>query len=340
MSERTSDDQQPSFEKRTGRDKYFAALDREIRELLDPATGMLDARYARHVACAICGEDRPETLFVKRGYTFVRCTNCGQVYANPQVAPEKVAETYRHSEANDYWTEVLLNEENQAWQVPYFEEVLDLVERATGGAGRVLDVGSSIGLFMEVAQRRGWRAVGLELSEVAYNHATSRGLEVRRQFLEDVEGEDGRFDAITAFSLMEHLNDPAALVRTARRLLRPGGVFAAVSPNTYSLASMMLREKMPTFDGRNHLQYYNHETFQRLFATNGYEVVHADTVLTALPNIKKYVQYRDPHAESPGPSMLPANVERFFDGEGRRALEEFIFRNHLGLRLRIVAKAG
>jgi 2-polyprenyl-3-methyl-5-hydroxy-6-metoxy-1,4-benzoquinol methylase len=326
-----------SFEKRTGRDKYFAALEREILQLVDPATGLLSREFSRLVACSICQEDLPETLFVKRGYTFVRCQNCGHIYANPQVIPERVAETYRHSEANEYWTEVLLNTENQAWQIPYFNSLLDIVE-AHAPAGKLLDVGCSVGLFMDAALLRGWQAIGLELGTRASEYARGKGLDVRQQFLEDVEFEEESFDSITALSLMEHLNDPVSFVQTAHRLLRTNGVFAAISPNTYSLASIILREKLPTFDGRNHLQYYTLNSFKRLFEQNGYRVVHLDTVLTALPNIKKYIQFKDPYGEESPDDLMPSNLKDFFFGSQKEEFEAFIYRNHLGLRLRIVAQ--
>lgn len=326
-----------SFEEKTGRDKYFAELEREILELADPATGLLGEQFSCYVTCAICSADTHERLFVKRGYTFVRCRNCGHIYCNPQVRAEVVAETYRHSKANEYWIEVLLNSENQAWQIPYFESALDLMEAHTP-RGRVLDVGCSVGLFMEVAQARGWQAVGLELGQKAYNYARGRGLDVRQQSLEEMPSDGESFEAVTAFSLMEHLNDPGSLVRAVRGWLKPGGVFAAISPNTYSLASMILREKMPTFDGRNHLQYYTVDSFRRLFEQNGYTVVHLDTVLTALPNIKKYIQYQDPYSEEAQGEFLPSPLRAFFNGPRNQELESFIYQNHLGLRLRLIAK--
>jgi SAM-dependent methyltransferase len=190
---------------------------------------------------------------------------------------------------------------------------------------------------MEVAQAKGWKVMGLELGQIAYEYARGRGLDVRQQFLEELSDEDG-FDAVTAFSLMEHLNDPGSFVRAARERLKAGGVFAAISPNTYSLASMILREKMPTFDGRNHLQYYTLDSFRRLFQQNGYTVVHLDTVLTALANVKKYIQYQDPYGEDAQGEFLPEPIRAFFGGSRQQELEAFMYQNHLGLRLRLVAK--
>lgn len=330
-----------SFEKKTGRDSYFAALEREIQALLDPETGLLSEKFSQRVNCAICSADRPEKLFVKRGYTFVRCLECGHIYTNPQVLGAVVAETYRKSVANDLWIKVLLNKENQAWQIPYFESALDLLETHVE-KGSLVDIGCSIGLFAKVAVKRGWNVIGLELNRRAAEYARGKGLDVREQFLEEAGFANASVDAITAFGVLEHLNDPRQLVNSAGALLRPGGVFMAISPNAFSLASMIMREKMPTFDGRNHLQYFTYDSFKRLFEQNSYEVRHLDTVLSALPNIHKCVQYRDPYGESAGlPESLPSHVRKLFSGRGRDQLEALINENHLGLRLRLLAgRAG
>ena len=60
-----------SLDRETGRDRYFAAKERELDELLDPDTGMLSERFARWIPCPLCGAAEHERLFLKRGYTIV-----------------------------------------------------------------------------------------------------------------------------------------------------------------------------------------------------------------------------------------------------------------------------
>ncbi|MFD9940981.1 class I SAM-dependent methyltransferase [Nonomuraea sp. NPDC059023] len=42
---------------------------------------------------------------------------------------------------------------------------------------------------------------------------------------------DGSFDAVTAVNMLYHLPDPLLAIREARRVLRPGGLFVAVTPS-------------------------------------------------------------------------------------------------------------
>ena len=43
-----------SFEKETGRDLYFVQLEKELAELIDQDTGLLDEKYAIEVDCPVC----------------------------------------------------------------------------------------------------------------------------------------------------------------------------------------------------------------------------------------------------------------------------------------------
>ena len=54
-----------TFDRDTGRDLYFEAREREL-EALAPT---------RHVDCPVCGSAEYEALFVKQGFTFVRCAS-------------------------------------------------------------------------------------------------------------------------------------------------------------------------------------------------------------------------------------------------------------------------
>ena len=73
---------------------YFAQQERELKRLIDPKTGLLSKKFSRIISCPSCKTKKYEKIFVKRGYTFVRCKKCGLVYTNPQVKNELVENFY------------------------------------------------------------------------------------------------------------------------------------------------------------------------------------------------------------------------------------------------------
>jgi SAM-dependent methyltransferase len=285
-----------SLDKDTGRDRYFAARERELAALVDPETGMLDERYARTIDCPLCDSARYERIFVKNGFTFVRCGDCGLVFSNPQTDESLVLEEYRGGVSNDLWVDVLTSPRQLELDRAKFSEILDELEPHRGG-GRLLDVGTSIGLFLDLARERGWDGVGTEFGERALAYARDElGLDVTDKTLAEAGFEPNSFDVVTLLSVLEHVNDPRAMLREVRELLKPGGTLFLIVPNVDSLACRVLHEKAATFDGRNHLIYLSPRTLPRLLEAEGFEVDVLHTRVTSLDAILEWLDYREPYS--------------------------------------------
>jgi len=103
-------------------------------------------------------------------------------------------------------------------------------DRVPLAGARVLDVGCGAGLLSEAMAGEGARVTALDLSpelvEVAKLHLLESGLQVdyRLQPVEALAAEmPGAFDAITCMEMLEHVPDPASVLRACATLLRPGG---------------------------------------------------------------------------------------------------------------------
>ncbi len=105
-----------------------------------------------------------------------------------------------------------------------------VAERTTLRGARVLDVGCGGGLLSEALARSGAIVTALDLApeliDVAKLHLLESGLKVdyRLQSVESLAEEAaGSFDAICCMEMLEHVPDPAAILRACARLLKPGG---------------------------------------------------------------------------------------------------------------------
>ena len=76
------------------RKEYFKELQKEIKELVDSDTGLLDTKYSSVIDCPLCGCEPSfhKKLIVKNGYTFVRCETCEMIFTNPRVNEEILGE--------------------------------------------------------------------------------------------------------------------------------------------------------------------------------------------------------------------------------------------------------
>ena len=113
---------------------------------------------------------------------------------------------------------------------------LDWIERQLGAGGvrgkQVLDVGCGGGILAEAMARRGAAAVlGIDLAtkplKVAQLHALEAGienLEYREVAVEALAAsQPAGFDTVTCMEMLEHVPDPASVVRACSALVKPGG---------------------------------------------------------------------------------------------------------------------
>ena len=102
--------------------------------------------------------------------------------------------------------------------------------RAQLAGKQVLDVGCGGGILSESMAQRGAQVTGIDLAEkslqVAQLHALEAGvqLEYRCVSVEALAQEKPQaFDVVTCMEMLEHVPDPASVVRACAALVKPGG---------------------------------------------------------------------------------------------------------------------
>lgn len=96
--------------------------------------------------------------------------------------------------------------------------------------GRALDIGAAAGGNTRVLRRHGWRPVALEYSPDGARVARDRGLTVVRGDATNLPAGPGAFDLVTAFDVVEHIEDDYLAAAEIRRVLRPGGTLLVTVP--------------------------------------------------------------------------------------------------------------
>jgi 2-polyprenyl-3-methyl-5-hydroxy-6-metoxy-1,4-benzoquinol methylase len=126
-----------------------------------------------------------------------------------------------------------------------------------------------------------------------------RNLDVRKLPLEENHFPAALFSVVLASHLIEHLNDPAAMVAEVHRILTPGGRFFVTTPNIAGFQAKLFRGRWRSaiFD---HLYLFSVKTLSRLLEEKGLTVEKISTWggLAA--------------------GLAPAPVKRFFDKAAKR----------------------
>lgn len=117
-------------------------------------------------------------------------------------------------------------------------------ERCGGLDGKkIIDIGCGGGILSEGMAANGAHVTGIDMGEtplsVAKLHLLESGLDINYQqsTAEQVASEQaGQFDVVTCMEMLEHVPDPASVIRACATLVKPGGFvfFSTINRNPKS----------------------------------------------------------------------------------------------------------
>lgn len=122
---------------------------------------------------------------------------------------------------------------------------LEWIDQQVRLAGKqALDVGCGGGILADAMARKGAKVLGIDLAtkalKVAQLHAMeagTTGVDYREVSAEALAAESpGRYDVVTCMEMLEHVPDPASVVRACAALAKPGGwvFFSTINRNPKS----------------------------------------------------------------------------------------------------------
>jgi 2-polyprenyl-3-methyl-5-hydroxy-6-metoxy-1,4-benzoquinol methylase len=243
------------------------------RKVLEEARG--DPTMFHRNVCPACGQSQnsAEAFFNPVGFSFKICPNDFAVYMDPVPTDATLKRLYNDDAYSYHWTSekplaaVQVAPEGRG-------EFDDICRHFTFPADRrptLLDVGCATGGFLLTAKPR-FDVEGVELSQDLSDVARRQGLTITTGTIAEVQGET-RFDVITARQLIEHITDPAALLRDAWRLLRPGGIMYINTPNIDSASFQLFRDRHMNVSSFGHVSLLSREALDRLAGRCGFHVV-------------------------------------------------------------------
>lgn len=158
--------------------------------------------------------------------------------------------------------------------------------RYTGHGKRVLDLGCSTGGVARALSAWDCKVWGVEIDADAAKLAEPACERVVVSDLDslDLEAEfaGNRFDVVLAGDVLEHLLDPARVLRQARALLDDGGYLVASVPNMAhgAVRLALLHGELPPSDtgllDHTHVQFLTRKSFTYLLDAAGFTVAYMD----------------------------------------------------------------
>lgn len=233
------------------------------------------------VACPGCGGDRFDEAFVKIGFRYVLCRDCGTLYVNPRPPAGLLAEFYTDAPSSKFWVEGFFLPVAEARRERIFKpRANDVAGRFSSlSAGTVADIGAGFGLFLEEL-RKHWPTAKLTAVEPSSEMAAicrSKGFETKQTTIERWAGDDGGYDLVTVFELLEHLHDPFVMLVHVHRLLRRGGRLLVTTLNGEGFDILILWDRSKSVFPPHHLNFLNPRALSRLCERAGFVVEEVTT---------------------------------------------------------------
>jgi SAM-dependent methyltransferase len=168
----------------------------------------------------------------------VKCRDCGFVYAG--ASDGEIGAANRCGEETKDLYRRIQSAVDRAW----FDS---LVRRFPGET--VLDIGCGNGLLLSRYQAAGWKVAGVDPAPWAKTGDYPLFDDVTR-------AQQGFYDVVMCTSVLEHIPNPAQMVRIALAAARPGGIVYMSVPNYDSWAARRRPERMREQDLPYHCNFF------------------------------------------------------------------------------------
>jgi 2-polyprenyl-3-methyl-5-hydroxy-6-metoxy-1,4-benzoquinol methylase/exonuclease VII small subunit len=182
--------------------------------------------------------------------------------------------------------------ESRRGDVDELNDPRSLAIRAVAFGACILDVGCASGAVARALAEHDCRVFGVEIDPVAADAAKAN---CERVVVADAEVLDWqaafasiRFDAILFLDVLEHLREPARVLRRVQGLLNPDGRILASIPNIAhgAVRLQLLDGRFPYAESglldRGHLRFFDSDAVEHLFAEAGYRITERIRIMRGL----------------------------------------------------------
>ena len=200
-------------------------------------------------------------------FEIIRCTTCGLVRAGRADDFITRAAFYAACQSEPSPTE----EANQAATA---QSRLSHIQREFFPGSTLLDVNCGQGIFVAEAMKLGWQADGINPSENEVLTARRRSpwSHIYVGNIESAIFPAASYDVITLWNVLEHTDNPRAVIERLTPWLSSGGLLVMTLPNINSVQAQIMGKQWPMLK-RNTLWYFSPKNIKQLLTELGFEKI-------------------------------------------------------------------
>lgn len=223
--------------------------------------------------CHTCQSDKIKFCYKKNGYDFYNCNNCSLLFVWP--IPKNLDKNYQENYFENNNLKNLLGyidyEKRQKPMKKIFNKYLKIISTFSDGH-KIFDIGAASGHFLKLAKNQNWKTLGIDISKYAANKAKENGENV-------VVGDflkiniDEKFDVITMWDVIEHVNDPISYIKKINKSLNRDGLLALTTVDRNSLWAKITGKFWHLIIPPEHLFYFSKKSLTQLLEKNNFEIL-------------------------------------------------------------------
>jgi 2-polyprenyl-3-methyl-5-hydroxy-6-metoxy-1,4-benzoquinol methylase len=145
----------------------------------------------------------------------------------------------------------------------------------------VLDIGCGFGESLVYHQQRGCHAYGIEVDRNLLRVAEEFNLNVKIELFSSSLYEQNFFDYVTLHQVIEHSNDPIAMLKEIALVLKPQGKVILTTPNSNGWGAMIFDRYWINWHIPYHIQNFTHSSIKIAAEKAGLELEYIKTITSS-----------------------------------------------------------
>ena len=217
----------------------------------------------KHERCENCGHAGLDAFDVGTEHRLLFCKEC-LLYQKGVLPPRALYEADYHKS---------YNRRRDAKIVTGLIRLSAITKYIESDEVKLLDVGCSMGATLAAAERLGWQATGVDVSQTAVDAGRRIGLDCHTINDYRLPFDDECFDVVTSWHVIEHVADVRQTLTEWMRVVKPGGILVLETPDSQCWKARRQGARYRKFWPKEHLYTFTRSNMCSLLEQVGFEVL-------------------------------------------------------------------
>jgi 2-polyprenyl-3-methyl-5-hydroxy-6-metoxy-1,4-benzoquinol methylase len=201
-----------------------------------------------------------------------KCKKCAHVQLYPVPTPSEDKKFYDKDMQNRNINFYGSIEDHRRKSIDDTIRRVDLVRKHTPKNGRILEIGSGHGFFVDMMHLKKYDITGIEIS--IEKRIMSKKVTKVKILDVDINSKSldiGNFDTIVMFHVLEHIRDPIKFLQKVKKLLKSNGKLIVEVPNCDDFQLELNKSYKDFYWQRAHLHYFTPKNLKRVLFLAGFK---------------------------------------------------------------------